>query len=321
MLIRILELARRARPRIGWRRDLTPTQARPAVRLRGAKANSLLRALATGAAPCMVARIGQTEMKAVLPRAAQWRHGFLRNAWQYVMAGAHPFWWEPAVIAEMESSSGFFGANPRALARFADLMIEDLHDIDVLGSWHPGERALARYMPRVKTMPLSELEPFYHEDPWTAGLAGQAVLVVHPFAASIRRQYGKRRQLFPGGAILPEFELKTLPAVAAPGGGSGGFATWFDALERMCREIERIPFDVALIGADACGLPLAAFVKRIGRKAFHLGDATQLLFGIRGRRWDDRPFYQRLFNEHWTRPLPGEASAGHAATGEGGAYW
>ncbi|MGH8019448.1 MAG: hypothetical protein ACREIA_14410 [Opitutaceae bacterium] len=319
--VRLLDLARRARIRIGPGKDLAPMQAGPPVRLRGAKANALLRALAAGSAPCMIARIGHTEMKAILPRLAQWRHAFLGNCWQYIMGDGQPFWWTQAVIAEMGFSSGFFGATPDTLARFADLMIEDLHDVDVLGSWLPGERNLARYMPRAKTVPLSELEPFYHEHPWTAGLSGQTVLVVHPFATSIRAQYKKRRLLFPEKEILPDFELKTLAAVQTLGGEAHGFRSWFDALEHMCREIEGIPFDTALIGAGTYGLPLAAFIKRTGRKAFHLGGATQLLFGIRGKRWDERPFYQRLFNEHWTRPLPEETPAGHAAVDQGRSYW
>jgi hypothetical protein len=40
----------------------------------------------------------------------------------------------------------------------------------------------------------------------------------------------------------------------------------------------------------------------------HLGGATQRLFGIRGKRWDERPFFQNLYNEHWTRPLASLAS-------------
>jgi hypothetical protein len=34
------------------------------------------------------------------------------------------------------------------------------------------------------------------------------------------------------------------------------------------------------------GLPLAAAIKAMGRPALHLGGALQLLFGIRGRRWE-----------------------------------
>jgi glycerol-3-phosphate dehydrogenase len=48
-------------------------------------------------------------------------------------------------------------------------------------------------------------------------------------------------------------------------------------------------YDVALIGCGAYGLPLASHVKRKGKQSIHLGGGLQLLFGIKGKRWDDNP--------------------------------
>ena len=39
-------------------------------------------------------------------------------------------------------------------------------------------------------------------------------------------------------------------------------------------------------------MPLAAFIKSIGKKAVHLGGSTQILFGIKGERWDERDFFR-----------------------------
>jgi glycine/D-amino acid oxidase-like deaminating enzyme len=108
--------------------------------------------------------------------------------------------------------------------------------------------------------------------------------------------------------------------VQSAGGEVPRFPTWFDALDWMCGEISRTDFDVAIIGAGAYGLPLAAHCKRIGRKAIHLGGASQLMFGIRGRRWDAWEYYQRLANEHWTRALP-EETPRNAQIIEGATYW
>ena len=46
-------------------------------------------------------------------------------------------------------------------------------------------------------------------------------------------------------------------------------------------------FDVAIIGCGAYGMPLAAMLKQAGKQAIHLGGATQLLFGIKGKRWEE----------------------------------
>jgi hypothetical protein len=105
-------------------------------------------------------------------------------------------------------------------------------------------------------------------------------------------------------------------------GNQCGFPTWFDALEHMRAQIAATEFDVAIIGAGAYGLPLAASVKRMGRQAVHLGGATQLLFGIRGRRWEvESPDdIAPLFNEHWVRPSVEETPENRELV-EGGCYW
>ena len=78
-------------------------------------------------------------------------------------------------------------------------------------------------------------------------------------------------------------------------------------------------FDIAIIGCGAYGFHLAAHVKRIGKKAVHLGGATQALFGIIGKRWENNKvsFY---INENWIRPLLEEIPE-NANTVEGGCYW
>ena len=71
--------------------------------------------------------------------------------------------------------------------------------------------------------------------------------------------------------------------------------------------LNKIDFDICLIGAGAYGFPLAAYVKKIGKKGFHLGGSLQLLFGIKGKRWEDPNYnekykYNQLMNEYWVKP-------------------
>jgi len=145
--------------------------------------------------------------------------------------------------------------------------------------------------------------------------------VVHPFARSIASQYRQHRQsLFSNPAILPEFELDVLapPQTLAP--ATGGFADWQTALDALiCQALER-PFDVALLGCGAYGMPLGAAIKRAGRQAIHLGGSLQLLFGIRGRRWDALPSFQPLFNDEWVRPSA-EETPQRAEAVDAGCYW
>ncbi len=291
------------------------------VDFEGQDACDLIREKLLAPDPCMIARIGYTELKLLVRQWNQQNKSCLRNIYDYVKGREEPFWFDDNIKLEMRYSSGFFPCTDRALSRFADRFLRDLTQTDVLGSWLNGEAKLSRHLVQAKTVRLADLEPHVHRNPWTTALEGRTVLVIHPFEVSIRRQYEKRELLFDDPRMLPPFTLKTLKAVQSLAANTMGFETWFDALDWMCARGREIEFDVALIGAGAYGLPLAAYVKRLGKKAVHLGGATQIMFGIQGKRWDQWPQYRKLYNEHWTRPLPEEVPASNRNFDGGQAYW
>ena len=95
---------------------------------------------------------------------------------------------------------------------------------------------------------------------------------------------------------------------------------WFGRLDRMKQEISELDFDIALIAAGPYGFPLAAEIKRTGRKAVVVGGVLQLFFGIRGARWDNSPKHRNLYNEYWIRPGD-ECKPKDFYRVEGGCYW
>lgn len=207
------------------------------------------------------------------------------------------------------------------LMRFSRLMRDDAGQLDLLGSWTDGERKLQKAcFPTSNICLIGELNPFFASEPWTRSLRGKKVLLVHPFVDTIRAQYARREKLFANPDILPDFELLTYRSVSSFGGIQTKFENWFDALEKMKSDIAKLDFDVAIIGCGAYGFPLAAFIKReLRRKAVHLGGMTQVLFGIKGKRWE-RTEIARLYNASWVRPL-GSETVETAQKIEGGAYW
>lgn len=246
---------------------------------------------------------------------------FLTKSVDYIRGKRNRFWWDPKVKSDICHFSGFFPATDDMLTRYSIEILAKLKQIDLLGSWLRDEHRLANYFsPSLIRVDLDDLEPYFFDRPWSELLAGKKVLVVHPFEESIQKQYAKRELLFKDPRVLPAFELKTLKAVQSLVGNQVEFGDWFSALDWMCRKIGGIDFDVAIIGAGAYGIPLAAHVKKLGKQAIHLGAATQLLFGIRGKRWEDFPAWSHLFNEHWTRALPHETPANFRML-ERGAYW
>lgn len=275
----------------------------------GAEGHAMVRALLGQDSPAFITRLGASELRA-LTYAQRWRR----------LGMPYP----RMVRREMRINAGFFPTTDAALDRFATEFGGALTEATLVGVWfNPNEhRIIRRYCPHAALVELGCLEPMRFAEPWSACFAGKTVLIVHPFAHSIERQYAKRRLLFADPEVLPDFELRTLPAVQSIAGNTGGYLSWFDALAAMQEQVAMIDFDVAVIGAGAYGLPLGAFVRGIGRTAIHLGAATQILFGIIGRRWETeyRDTLGHLINPHWVRPLPEEVPP-HAELVEGGAYW
>ena len=275
------------------------------------EASDKVYSLLTGNAPCMIARYGSTELLC-LSNYLGIRQG-PKNFFRFICGKADPWWWAPERVFNMRDYSGFFPVTEAHIERFCAMMLQDTAELDILASWLTREKNLDAQLQGKDRIFLPYLEPYYAEHPWTRALEGKKVVVVHPFDKPIEFQYReKRTQLFNNHDILPPFTLRTVKAVQSLGGKADGFDSWFDALQSMKDAIDAEDYDICLIGCGAYGFPLAAHVKRSGKKAVHMGGALQLLFGIKGNRWEDpeygvrewglpRNYYPELFNEAWIK--------------------
>lgn len=291
------------------------------------KASEMIYKLLASDKPCMIARIGATEMNAIVNYLGinEKSHSIRK----FIKGEQPEWWWDSNTMTQMQRWSGFFPPTSENLQRFGKMMIEDTKEIDLLGSWLNNEYRIYNNC-NINAVKLPLLEPYHANNPWSRILANKKVLVIHPFADLITKQYRKRELLFKNPNILPNFELNTIQAVQSLGGETNGFKDWFAALEWMKQEMDKRDYDICLIGCGAYGFPLAAHAKRRGKKAVHLGGALQLLFGIKGKRWEADDYaikwelpkntYLSLFNEYWTYPGNKERPK-NAKDVEGGCYW
>lgn len=272
--------------------------------------------------PQMIARFGGFELATVVNYL-----GVKKNPHDIIAyaRGREPqWWWDLSLINAMRSNAGFFPAELPQIERFCELMLGDIPSVNILGSWLPEERFFHRELQHTYKVNLELLNPFFSENPWTRALEGKKVLVVHPFANTIKEQFAKRDLLF-DNCLLPDFRLTTIKAIQSIAGEKTPFKDWFEALGFMQTEIDKVDYDIALIGCGAYGFPLAAHVKRNGKKAVHLGGSLQLLFGIRGKRWENENYnphynYAKLINEYWVKPGENEKPR-NADSVEGACYW
>lgn len=293
------------------------------------KASAVVFEMLNGEKSCMIARYGATELMTIVNYLGV-KNGH-PNIISYLLGRELDWWWRERTKEQMQDWSGFFPPTTENLEKFCEMMLEDSEELDVLVSWLDDESRLEDILGSKTKIQGLFVEPFWAEKPWTRALARKRVLVVHPFSDLIEKQYRDNRpRLFHNTDILPEFELQTVKAIQSLGGETHGFKTWFDALEHMKHEIDNHDYDVCLLGCGAYGFPLAAHVKRTGHKAVHIGGALQLMFGIKGRRWENPEYgvkelgktgcYPSLFNEYWVRPGDNELST-NAKEVENGCYW
>lgn len=211
------------------------------------------------------------------------------------------------------------------IERWVNLTKKDFQDVDILGYFedHPIEEYIVSCYYKSKLIRLEQIETILYDVPWTMALKGKKVLVISPFVETIKEQYPKMDKIYAGHKMLPEFELKTLKSVWFSGSREDDdFDTWFDALNYLYEEAMKIDFDVALLSCGTFGFDLACMFKRAGKQAIQYGGALQVLFGIRGARWDNYPPYSKYYNEHWVRAPKAEAPGkGFRNKLDGGCYW
>ena len=190
---------------------------------------------------------------------------------------------------------------------FNSIMLEALDNADIIGIWRNLPMGDV-YIDTVKGIDKKYLvhatavEPYIFHTPWSKALQGKKVLVVSPFSKEIRQQYQRREYLWDNKETLPQFELKTVDSVwYFSNCRDERFSNWFEALDYLYLEIMKEEFDIALLGCGPFGFPLASKIKLAGKQAIHMGGAIQLLFGIKGKRWDNTNI-SNFYNNYWIRP-------------------
>lgn len=225
-------------------------------------------------------------------------------------------------------NAGIFPLNDLVLDRWVSEFVKSVSDLDSVLQWCPeyGDQAIIdNFCANVRRYnSFDDLEPFFieREKNWFTNLKGKKVLIVSPFEHSIKKQIPNISKIWEEDLSSIEFEVLKFPYSPFVSGQQHD-KSFYHLQKRIYSEINSISFDVAIVGAGAYSIPIIAKVKSLGKVGIHLGGALQLLFGIKGRRWDnnekfkDSSFYN---SEFWIRPLEDDLPKNSIAV-EGGCYW
>jgi hypothetical protein len=284
-------------------------------------ANDFCRIMLEKGKPLMISKFGTIELSALVQHQFSLKSKYTLQDYIEFFRGTIPALGWKNGINGLYVNAGFFPNDENLLGTYYSINLAAMQQIDILGSYCEIEKFFKEELKKAKKINIDGYyAPFYYNNPWTKVLKGKKVLVIHPFEKSIRKQYSKRHLIWENGDLLPDFELITMKAEQTMLGQPSEFETWFEALESMKVKMSNTDFDIAIIGAGAYGMPLAAYAKELGKQSVHLAGWTQILFGIKGKRWVDMDEVAKFMNEHWVSPLEEEIPQNFKKV-ENGCYW
>jgi hypothetical protein len=218
---------------------------------------------------------------------------------------------------------------------WATHMLRDvIPEMDGFVEWNSPviEDEILRLSPYSTRIALRSLEPYYHppEARWTLRIPEDTkVAIVTSFAGSIQQQLPCINQLFPTPMWRSGIDFQLVRSGCSPAIDSVGPAawppeilkqSWKAAVSSIVDQVLASNARVAIVGCGALSLAVIVELKKHGVVAIHLGGATQILFGVKGKRWQTHDVIRTFFNDHWISPLPEEVPAGFLQV-EGGCYW
>ena len=154
-------------------------------------------------------------------------------------------------------------------------------------------------------------------------LPGKRVLVISPFSRSIQANYQNRHSFFKNYRY-PEFSLQVFNTPITYAGLPPRYyphRDWFETTEAMTRSISRLDFDIALLSCGSYAMPLGQHIAAtMGKQAIYVGGVLQLMFGIMGRRYNNKFILDQINPMSFINPVEAKDFLGHVAVAKDTAH-
>jgi nucleoid DNA-binding protein len=268
---------------------------------------------------CTIGRFGSTEFA---------------NIWTYEMNRQIP----ENQRLHLEYISGIFPPYASSVEKWVLDYKTAFQDADVLAlGWYPPTVAqelelMKRWKWSGDKVLLRSLEPYYVNPAlrYTNLFKGQSVCVVNSFTETMKGQVlkgesviwpGANTSMWPPG-ITWHFVQTGYPPVLALGqaGWECAAESWEEAVEWSVGETLKTGARIVILGCGGLAMCMARRLKAAGKICIVLGGATQVLFGVKGKRWENHGVISKFWNDEWVWPSE-EETPGAADLVEGGCYW
>lgn len=273
--------------------------------------------------PFLIGRNGSTELEVLA----------------YVLKNGNDCIFPEQLMKRLELYSGIFPATQESVSLWVKTYKKALESCDMIAEgWYQPLVNEEKYIidsiiPRAEKIMLRNLEPYYvkPELRWSSFLAKKTVAIINSFAHTCEEQTYLSKAIWPEHTetYLPSstkwVPIQTYfpPNIAGENKeASWEVDSWFNAVEEIVKEVKenRYHIDIAIIGCGALGMIIASELKKIGIQSIVMGGAVQLLFGIRGKRWETHSVISKFFNDAWVYP-PNTCKPIGFKKIEGGCYW
>ena len=240
-----------------------------------------------------------------------------------------------SIVMVMKNNAGIQISTVNSLVEYATLYMEAFKLADTCFWWEPTSTVSGGHSPlhtehrdflinqcKYPKIDAEALDVFHHitREPWTRALRRKRILIVSPFADSMKEQIPIRQEIY-GIDLFPECEFVFLKPPQTCGDISREFNV---ELNDFIDEINKIKdsFDIALCSCGGYGNLVCSAIYKMGKSAVYVGGVLQMYFGIYGKRWlNDKPDMLRLYlNKHWKRPSNSEKPTDFEKI-KGGCYW
>lgn len=242
----------------------------------------------------------------------------------------------PEQLHILERNAGVF---PKAnVAEWVKQTEEAIKNTDLLvAAWYePYKQAELAYLTNLFSsdkspfLPLRALEPYYVPEhiQWTQYLHKKNVAVITSFAETAKAQLEKREAIWGDRCetLLPDANYIFIQTGYSPSLAKGkgewpsGIHSWQDAVDHMVQKVVEADSDIVLIGCGGLSMIIGSRLKALGKICIVMGGAIQVLFGIKGNRWESHPVIGRFWNSAWVYPTKDETPGGAMGV-ERSCYW
>jgi hypothetical protein len=234
------------------------------------------------------------------------------------------------------NQAGIFPPNTSFYLEYNKFYIEHVKNLDCVGIFYfPWELDMFKYYQvKSKKIDFKYQQPDFsvlstEDNSYLPFFRGKKILLIAPFADFLAKRATKETFEAAWAKTGEQwFYPESIDSLEFPYGfekeTQEKYATAIDLFEDIKIKIKDKDFDIALISAAGLAIPLASYVKSLGKFGFDLGGMLQFTFGVYGKRWTEgkknKYYKEHFFNEHWVN-VPDNYKPTRTDVCDSGAYW